>query len=90
MTEASWYIDALDGFGGLAFASHRPTDLLLDSGGLAGPAWVLSAPDFTPEPVASRAIAMAATRRGLQLGLSLTGGTEVRERWGRRDCSAAR
>lgn len=77
MTKPSWYIDAFDAPGGLAFASHRPPDLTDPEPALGGPAWVISAPDFQPQALSSRAIGFAASQRGLQLGLSLDGLTEV-------------
>lgn len=76
MKEA-WYIDALDGLSGLAFASHRAERLNSTKFELEGPAWFISAPDFRPEMVVSRAIGLAATRGSMQLGLSLDGETEV-------------
>lgn len=73
----AWYIDALDGLSGLAFASHRPPTLTEAAYDLDAPAWFLAAPDFRPELVGSRALALAATRGSFQLGLSVDGETEV-------------
>ncbi|MFN5997177.1 MAG: hypothetical protein ACK47C_00610 [Paracoccaceae bacterium] len=78
--EQQWYIDALDDRSGLAFASYRMSDLIgaaKDWPDLSAMAWFIAAPDFQPEPVSSRAIGFAAAQRGLQLGLSLNGETEV-------------
>ncbi|MGW9945415.1 hypothetical protein J2W92_000730 [Rhizobium leguminosarum] len=63
-----WYIDALDTTAGSAFASYRNADLM-DVEELSEPAYYLQAPFFRPEPVASRALAFAATRAEHQLGL---------------------
>lgn len=78
--EQQWYVDALDGRSGLAFASNRMSDLIGEPAqwpDLSARAWFIAAPDFQPEPVSSRAIGFAAAQRGLQLGLSLNGETEV-------------
>jgi hypothetical protein len=80
MTGQQWYIDAMDGRSGLAFASYRMADLIgaaVEWPDLSAMAWFIAAPDFQPEPVSSRAIGFAAAQRGLQLGLSLNGETEV-------------
>jgi hypothetical protein len=80
MTGQQRYIDALDGRSGLAFASYRMPDLIgaaQEWPDLSAMAWFIAAPDFQPEPVSSRAIGFAAAQRGLQLGLSLNGETEV-------------
>jgi hypothetical protein len=76
MIEA-WFIDALDGLSGQAFASYRETGQLEANTELKGSSWFISAPSFTPEPVSSSAIGLAAAQRGLQLGLSMNGDTEV-------------
>ncbi|WP_187431191.1 hypothetical protein ROLI_013620 [Roseobacter fucihabitans] len=73
----SWYIDAMDGLGGLAFVSFRTADLRGGEIDFGAEAWVIEAPDFRPQPVASRAIGFAATGRGLQVGFSTDGDTEV-------------
>lgn len=73
----NWYIDALDGLGGLAFASYRDADLTGDAPDLSGAAWVIGTPDFEPRPLSSRVTGWAATRRGLQLGFSVGEETEV-------------
>ncbi len=75
MTEA-WYIDSLDGLSGLAFASFRRADLRDDMPALDLPAWYVAAPNFSPEAVSSRSIALAASRAGFQYGL-LLGEAEV-------------
>ena len=72
-----WHIDALDGLSGVAFASHRRSDLIDGEPDLDLPAWFISAPGFRPEPISSRAIGFSAANRGLQLGLSVDGETEV-------------
>jgi hypothetical protein len=68
MTEA-WRIDSLDARGGLAFASFREADLLLEQIDLDQPAVFLSAPAFEPEPLTSRALAFGAARAQAQLGV---------------------
>ncbi len=73
----AWFIDALDGLSGQAFASHRQSGQLATLSDLSGPAWYVSAPDFAPEPISGRTIGLAATQRGFQLGLSTDGETEV-------------
>ena len=67
----AWRIDALDARAGLAFASWREADL--SSPDLDRPAVFLSPPAFRPETLASRAIGLAASRGGAQLGLFVEG-----------------
>ncbi|WP_187429884.1 hypothetical protein ROLI_018130 [Roseobacter fucihabitans] len=74
---ALFFIDALDGDGGLAFASTRGADLLAPSLSGQSRSWRIAAPDFQPEPVGSRAIGLAAATRSFQLGFSLDGESEV-------------
>jgi hypothetical protein len=71
MTQA-WYIDAWSVIDGYAFASARSPDSLD-----ATATFVLSPPYFEPEPVASLATALAATRGHFQEGYRLNG-EEVR------------
>ncbi len=63
-----WYIDAVDARAGLAFASCRSADLGNDQPDTDILAVHIAAPDFRVETVASRAIALAATRGSFQLG----------------------
>ena len=72
-----YYIDALDPAGASAFVSLREKGLLWTKPEATEPVWYLSAPDFTSTPVGSRAIGLAATVRGHQIGLSVDGNTEV-------------
>lgn len=72
-----YFIDALDPSGSSAFVSLREEGLLWTNSEVLQPAWYLSAPDFVPTPVSSRAIGFAATMRGQQIGLSVDGETEV-------------
>jgi hypothetical protein len=65
----AWRIDAIDGLGGLAFVSWRPMDLIIGQANLDLPSYAITAPDFRPEPLSSRAVGFAATRRGFQLGV---------------------
>jgi hypothetical protein len=67
--DSAWRIDAMDGPGGSAFVSWRPMDLLDAATDLDLPAYAITAPDFRPEPLSSRAIGFSATRRGFQLGV---------------------
>lgn len=77
-TKASFFIDALDGRGGVAFASLRGADLTAEKLTPDSPSWHLAAPDFEPVPLGSRATGLAATARmGFQLGLSMDGEAEV-------------
>ncbi|MFI5030497.1 MAG: hypothetical protein ACHQPH_07340 [Reyranellales bacterium] len=72
MAIKAWRIDAMDALGGLAFASYRAADLLdrpEEPADLDIPCFALSAPDFRPEPLVSRALAFAGTRRGHQFGV---------------------
>jgi hypothetical protein len=69
--KAEWYIDAWSVIDGYAFASARPPDSL---DALA--TFYVSPPYFEPEPVASLATALAATRGHFQEGYRL-GGDEV-------------
>ena len=66
-----WYIDAWSVIDGYAFASARPPDSLD-----AVATFFVSPPYFEPEPVASLATALAATRGHFQEGFRL-GGEEV-------------
>jgi len=67
---SAWRIDALNARGGVAFTSYRTADLREDAqANLDVPCYALSAPDFRPEPLTSRALAFAGERRGLQLGV---------------------
>lgn len=66
-----WYIDAWSVIDGYAFASARPPDSLE-----AVATFFVSPPYFEPEPVASLATALAATRGHFQEGYRL-GGDEV-------------
>lgn len=72
-----FYIDTLDGIGGAAFASFREGNLTTASSAGDEPAWFIAAPDFSPNPVSSRAIALAANNGSFQLGFSVDGETEV-------------
>jgi len=72
----NWYIDALDGLGGLAFASFRTDDLVGGEIEFEAEAWVIEAPDFRPRSLTSRVVGFAATGRGLQIGFSMDGETE--------------
>src|SRR5688572_24007071 len=69
-----WRFDAWDFRAGLAFASYRPPDdysqnyLNLDL-----PTLFLGPPDFRPEQLESRALALAACRASFQQGLFLNG-----------------
>lgn len=67
--DSAWRIDAMDGVGGLAFVSWRAMDLIDGQANLDLPSYAITAPDFRPEPLSSRAIGFAATRRGFQLGV---------------------
>jgi hypothetical protein len=69
MADEAWRIDALNARGGIAFASYRTADLKDAKANLDVPCYALSAPDFRPEPLTSRALAFASERRGLQLGV---------------------
>ncbi|GAB2843352.1 hypothetical protein ACFQ0P_02510 [Microbacterium insulae] len=69
----AWFIDALDATGGFAFAAFRSADLGQDSPDLSVPGVFLSAPDFLPTPVTSRATGMAAARGRFQSGVFLDG-----------------
>lgn len=72
-----WRIDTLDARGGLAFASCRGEDGAEGSSAGGEPHCIfVGAPDFRPEPVANRSIALAAGRGAFQTGLFL-GGAEV-------------
>lgn len=64
-----WYIDTLDGRGGMAFASWRTNDLLSNPALLNRPTYYFSPPAFTPIPIASSSTALAAERFGFQCGL---------------------
>lgn len=66
----AWYFDALDARAGRAFATLRPDDLFTsDTLDESGATFFIGPPDFEPEPVASRAVAMSAARHGFQEGL---------------------
>lgn len=73
----SFYIDTLDGIGGAAFASFRTGNLTTASSAGDEPAWFIAAPDFSPSPVSTRGIALAANNGSFQLGFSVDGETEV-------------
>jgi hypothetical protein len=64
-----WYIDTLDGRGGLAFAAWRTSNLEDGVALLAQPTFYFSPPTFVPIPILSPATALAAERFGFQLGL---------------------
>jgi hypothetical protein len=66
---SKWYIDTIDGRGGLAFATWRVRDLEDGTTLFDRPVFHFSPPDFAPIPVASPATALAAERHGFQLGL---------------------
>lgn len=77
-TKGSFFIDALDGRGGVAFASLRGADLTAEKLTTDAPSWHLTAPDFEPVPLGNRATGLAATARmGFQVGLSMDGNVEV-------------
>jgi hypothetical protein len=65
----SWYIDALDGLGGYAFASFRKAG----EDSWESPIVAVSPPTFIAEPIASGATAFAATRGSFQQGFVLDG-----------------
>jgi hypothetical protein len=64
----AWRIDTLDPRGGLAFASFRPPSLTSPFSADGATAFI-SAPDFQPESVSSRAVALASARGPFQIGL---------------------
>jgi hypothetical protein len=70
----AWRIDTIDARGGLAFASWRDDDLF-DNRKANGdpPSFFVGPPDFRPEPLASRAIALGAGRGAFQTGLFVEG-----------------
>jgi hypothetical protein len=69
-----WRIDTLDARGGLAFASWRDDDLVgAKNANREPPSIFIGAPDFRPEPVANRAIALAAGRGAFQTRLFVDG-----------------
>jgi hypothetical protein len=69
---SKWYIDSLDALGGRAFASWREPD---PDGALATAerTFFACAPDFTAEPVASRSVALSASRGTFQRGFLIDG-----------------
>ena len=69
-----WRIDTLDARGGLAFASWRD-DNLLNGKDLKRepPSIFVGAPQFRPEPVVNRMIALSAGRGAFQTGLFIDG-----------------
>jgi hypothetical protein len=66
---SAWFIDALDARAGIAFASERGPDLLVDAPELDVPGVLIAPPAFEPEVVAGRALAYAAGPGQFQLGL---------------------
>ncbi|MET3709558.1 hypothetical protein ABIC65_000238 [Sphingomonas trueperi] len=77
----AWRIDSLDARAGLAFASWRDADLDAPDGhdgvDLDYPAIFLSAPEFEPEPLASRALGFSAARGLAQLGVFVRAGPDL-------------
>jgi hypothetical protein len=70
---AAWYIDALDARAGMAFAANRfPCTESEPIGELETTGVFISAPDFSPVHVASRTLALSATRRSFQTGFYIS------------------
>lgn len=65
----AWRIDTLDPRGGLSFASWREPTLFNDTLLEDAPVFFIGAPDFAPQAIANRSVALAAERHGFQLGL---------------------
>jgi len=73
----AWRIDTLDARGGLAFATWREAITAIPEAAIDDkPCFFVGAPDFRAQPVANRAIALAAGRGTFQTGL-FAGNTEI-------------
>lgn len=72
----AWRIDALDHRAGIAFVSWRGETLFESPDLENAPAFYVAVPTFAAIPLAHRAIALGAERRGFQVGL-IADGAEV-------------
>jgi hypothetical protein len=75
-----WKIDTLDPRGGLAFATWREDDLIADVPAAADtPCIFVGAPEFRPEAVSNRSVALGAGRAAFQTGFFHGEGATVSE-----------
>ncbi len=67
----SWFVDSIDRRAGIAFAVETPSDLYSETDERA--ICFIAPPDFEPQPIASRALALGASKQGAEPGVLVDG-----------------